>query len=199
VGGRELQDLIHTRGILTNGDTLPYAFGLVLGEHRGLPTVQHGGSLMGFRTAILRFPTESLSVITLCNVGLINAAGLGTQVAEIFLEDRMDPPEEREPRSPAAQRPAREEGPTLTEAELQDHFGEFFSPELDVTYTLQMEEGDLAVSVRPPDLLTLTPVEKDVFRASGVTFRFERNAAGEVTGFQLDAGRVRNLRFQRVR
>ena len=31
-----------------------------------------------------------------------------------------------------------------------------------------------------------------------LTMRFERDASGTITGFQLDAGRVKNLRFKRL-
>jgi CubicO group peptidase (beta-lactamase class C family) len=42
--GRELMDLLHTTGTLNSGKKLDYAFGLFLGEHKGLKTVSHGGA-----------------------------------------------------------------------------------------------------------------------------------------------------------
>ncbi len=78
---RELQ----TRGTLANGKTIEYGLGLGIGEHRGLNMVQHGGAMFGYRTAIVRFPDQRLSVITLCNVGAARARDLATQVAEIYL------------------------------------------------------------------------------------------------------------------
>ena len=45
VGGPEWVALMHTRGVLNSGDTIPYAFGIAHGEHRGLATVGHGGCL----------------------------------------------------------------------------------------------------------------------------------------------------------
>jgi hypothetical protein len=43
----------------------------------------------------------------------------------------------------------------------------------------------------------LRPLVRDEFSA-GPTLRFVRDGSGAVTGFMLDAGRVRNLRFARV-
>jgi len=78
---RELQ----TRGTLANGRTIEYGLGLGISEYRGLNMVQHGGAMFGYRTAIVRFPDQRLSVITLCNVGAVRARDLATQVAEIYL------------------------------------------------------------------------------------------------------------------
>ena len=54
VGGDALQTLIHTRGILANGDTLDYAYGNTIGTSRGLRVVEHGGAMMGYKAYILR-------------------------------------------------------------------------------------------------------------------------------------------------
>ncbi len=40
-------------GVLNDGESAGYAFALVNGEYRGLPTVSHSGSLAGYRTSRL--------------------------------------------------------------------------------------------------------------------------------------------------
>ncbi len=56
------------RGVLNDGTVLDYAFALRHGEHRGLRTIDHAGSFMGFRAQLVRFPDERVSVVTLCNL-----------------------------------------------------------------------------------------------------------------------------------
>src|SRR5690606_17154623 len=56
VGGAALREQMLGRGVLNDGDTLDYAFGLIIGEYRGLRTVGHSGGSMGFRAHHLRFP-----------------------------------------------------------------------------------------------------------------------------------------------
>ena len=56
VGGPALQDALHTRGILTSGEVLTYAAGLMHGEHRGLATVFHGGSWGGYVAELAAVP-----------------------------------------------------------------------------------------------------------------------------------------------
>jgi CubicO group peptidase (beta-lactamase class C family) len=91
IGGDALQSLIHTRGVLTNGDTLTYAFGNVVDTYRGLRIDEHGGSMMGYKAHILRFPDKRFSVIETCNLGSINPGPIARKVAEIYLGGEMGP------------------------------------------------------------------------------------------------------------
>ncbi|NNF27141.1 MAG: beta-lactamase family protein, partial [Gemmatimonadetes bacterium] len=54
VGGEKGLRTLTRQGVLSDGTTIPYAFGLVHGDYRGLPTLGHGGSWRGFRTNFLR-------------------------------------------------------------------------------------------------------------------------------------------------
>jgi CubicO group peptidase (beta-lactamase class C family) len=90
-GGDALVRLVTTPGRLAGGQPLDYAFGLIVGEHRGLPTVRHGGSFIGFRAELLRFPQQELAVAVLCNEATADAGGLAERVAAVYLGDRMEP------------------------------------------------------------------------------------------------------------
>lgn len=200
VGGPALRQQMLERGVLNNGDTLDYAFGLTIGEYRGLRTVGHGGSSMGFRAHHLRFPDERFAVICLCNLGSIDPAALARRVADIYLEDRF--PEPPLATRASAPRPGgRSAGATSAEpaaAMLTELAGRYHSAELRVTYTFALE-GDRLVVHRPNSApATLESTGPDRFRAGGVTLRFERDASGRVTGFVLDAGRALGMRFQRA-
>ena len=76
VGGARWLEQMQTVGRLNNGSPLTYAFGLTIGTHRGLRTVRHGGSLMGFRAELLRFPDQRFTALVLCNLASIAPAGL---------------------------------------------------------------------------------------------------------------------------
>ena len=94
LGGSDLMDLVHTKGVLTSGEELSYAFAIREGEHRGLTTWGHSGSFMGFKTSYVRYPEQRFSVWVLCNMGEIVPANYGRQVAELFLEKEMAAVEE---------------------------------------------------------------------------------------------------------
>lgn len=84
VGGEALIERLHARGRLNSGAEIDYASGLILGDHRGLKTVSHGGALGGYRAELLRFPDQRFSVIVLANLSAFPGQ-LPMQVAEIFL------------------------------------------------------------------------------------------------------------------
>jgi len=68
-----------------------------------------------------------------------------------------------------------------------------------VVYAVRQAGEGLEVSVAGQPPLPLLALEPDVLRAQYMTLRFERDASGLIIGLQLDAGRVKNLRFTRVR
>ena len=77
-------------GMLNNGEKVDYAFGLFVGEYKGLKKISHGGSGGGFEHEIIRFPEQNFSVMCLCNAGYnIDPEELGEQVADIFLADQF--------------------------------------------------------------------------------------------------------------
>jgi CubicO group peptidase (beta-lactamase class C family) len=82
---RELQ----TRGILNSGKTISYALGLMITEYKGLPIVEHGGALFGYRTEILRFPDQKFSVLCLCNLSSSNPGAKARQIADIYLAGKF--------------------------------------------------------------------------------------------------------------
>jgi CubicO group peptidase (beta-lactamase class C family) len=85
--GRLLHETL-SRGVLNNGEKTEYAMGLRETRYRGLPIVEHGGALFGYRTELVRFPEQKFSVITLCNLDNSNPKRLAYQVADLYLDTR---------------------------------------------------------------------------------------------------------------
>jgi CubicO group peptidase (beta-lactamase class C family) len=199
IGGDALQKLIHTRGILNSGDTIPYAFGNNVTSYRGLRVDEHGGALMGYKAEILRFPDQHFSVLATCNLGSINPGPLAERVAEVYLADKMEPRAAR----PVAATPRRDVTvagvPSLGSAQLQAYTGDYYSGEVDATYHVAVRDGTLVFFAHHIPVQTLTPVTIDTFRTgNGLTLHFEHAASATApTAFTVEAGRVRNIRFVR--
>lgn len=90
VGGKDVIELMHTKGKLNNGQELDYAFALRISSYKGLKTVEHSGALGGYRSYMVRFPHQKFSVICLANLSSINPTALSRQVAEIYLADDFE-------------------------------------------------------------------------------------------------------------
>lgn len=89
--GPDLLLRLTTPGRFNDGSAQDYAGGLGLGEYRGLATVSHGGSFVGFRTYALRFPEAAFAVFVLCNSASADPGALSRRVADLFLAGEMAP------------------------------------------------------------------------------------------------------------
>jgi hypothetical protein len=85
-----------------------------------------------------------------------------------------------------------------TIAELEAYAGDYYSPELNVNYRLQMDEGKLMFRLPGREPLELTPMFAETFEnPDWGAFDFSRDTENAVSGFRLHSGRVRNLEFTR--
>lgn len=193
-GTQELIENMHQEGILNNGESAGYAFALVNGEYRGLKTVSHGGALAGYRAQLMRFPDQNFSVVILSNLASFRPTYMAQKVAELFLEDDMGPKEE----DSSSENQDDEEAESYDLGSLEEYQGKFYSDELDVNYLLSIIDGKLSASAGNNNTWALEPIDKDKFSA-WFTLNFERDASGSISGFSVDAGRVQNLKFVKLK
>ena len=158
VVGRDVIEQVHQPGVLNSGEVLDYAFGVVIGEYRGLKTVSHGGSDAGFRSVLLRFPEQRFSVIILSNLGAFSPDGLARKVADLALADQF---------TQAAPVQAAVETVELGEEQLQANAGLYYNPEseLGASYLLEMRAGKLTIALGPG--FELAPLSEDLFCLAG--------------------------------
>jgi CubicO group peptidase (beta-lactamase class C family) len=71
-----------------DGSTVSYGFGWFLDPYRGHKRMWHGGSTIGFRTTIERFPDDALTIIILANRADLNPEDLALKVADLYLPTR---------------------------------------------------------------------------------------------------------------
>jgi CubicO group peptidase (beta-lactamase class C family) len=86
---------------------------------------------------------------------------------------------------------------TPTPAQLAEYAGRYYSEELRTTFTLAADSGALVLRGRNLPTEPLRPLRADEFTVSYYTLRFARGPDKTVSGFALDLGRIRNLRFVR--
>ena len=105
--GPDLLRRLTAPGSFNDGSAQDYAGGLGLGEYRGLATVSHGGSFVGFRTYALRFPDQAFAVFVLCNSASADPGALSRRVADLFLAGEMAPARDPARRGTGAELPIR--------------------------------------------------------------------------------------------
>jgi len=83
---------------------------------------------------------------------------------------------------------------------LKEYEGRYFSDELDTRYDVTLSSGTLQVHFPHHEPVPLVPQKKDFFSAGDFAkIQFQRDAGGAVTGFAVSTGRVRNLKFARMK
>jgi CubicO group peptidase (beta-lactamase class C family) len=177
--GKDIMDLLHTTGTLSNGKKIDYAFGLVVTEYKGLKVVEHNGAWAGFRAAIIRFPDERFSVICLANLGTMDPSGLAFKVADIYLAGKLKEPEKREEKkAEAAPAPA----PVVSEKDAAPLVGNYqdlkFGRWLEITF----KDGKLIAGLQRRNFVLFTsgPMNYEIrVGARTIKLEFTTAAAGQ--------------------
>jgi len=89
IGGHAVIDAMLKPGTLSDGTPLTYASGLHREHYRGLAFVEHSGENWGYKTEIIRFPDQHLSIIILANTDDGEPPRLALQIADIYLKDQF--------------------------------------------------------------------------------------------------------------
>lgn len=92
------------------------------------------------------------------------------------------------------------ESATYTSAQLNEFAGTYYSNEIDATYKIIVQGDTLVLERKNIDGVTPMIVQfSDAFSAAGTgSIRITRNKKNRVTGFLLNTGRVRKLRFDKM-
>jgi CubicO group peptidase (beta-lactamase class C family) len=199
VGGADVLKKIQTQGTLNDGKVLAYAWGLQIGDYRGLPIVEHSGSLGGYRAHIIRFPSQHTSVALLCNAGSIAPTTLARRVADVVLADRLTGPAAAPAMAGSGGGTAETPPPATmpSGASLADYAGTYQSGEVEGAFTVTVDGLKLMLKRETdaePSVMQQGSAP-DQFRTRGLVIRFQRDAARNIVALTVDAGRVRDIKF----
>ena len=192
-GDSEILKIMHEEGVLNNGESTGYAFALHNGNYRGLKTVSHGGSLAGYRTQLMRFPDQNFTVILLANIASFKSKTMAQKVADIYLENVMEPLEKIITTAKSEQS---DKNIMFNVKDLNQYIGTYYSDELDVNYLIYNKNNSLFVKVKNIEPFELKPTKIDTF-TNRLELVFTRNQKNTITGFLVNAGRVQNLVFKK--
>ena len=170
VGGPSFLDQMLQRGKLNNGETLDYAFGLVVGKYKGLPTVDHAGGDAGYRSDMTRFPEQHFSVAVLCNYAETDPSSLARLVADIYLAQDLKGPE---PSAAVTATPGA--GTNLTEQQLSGLQGLYWNRDDDQFLKTYLKDGRLRVSFGIEDDYALKPVSETFFHIADTPWGDQAN------------------------
>lgn len=178
--GAGLIELLTTPRKLNDGTEQNYAFGLEVDDYRGRKLISHGGSFVGFRAEMMRFPELGFGVAVLCNRADAEPEQLARRVADALLADQLAPKEKNVEL-------IAEPGFTLSEAQLQRYSGDFWEPEEAFAAESRLIDGKLWAVHSPTRKNELLPLSPHRFRMTGVP-------AQVLIEFDMDGARIVEMR-----
>jgi len=196
VGDHQLIAEMRTIGTLDDGKPLHYAGGLVEERRNGRRVEEHSGGTAGYRSELIRFPDDRLTVACLCNSSSIDVLALTKAVSDAVL-----PPVA----SDTAARLASQSAPEASESALDLVVGAYYDPLTFEVLRVQRDQSSLKVGwdLEPSNWVSLTYVAESQFtNADGrVLFRFEpgpRGAPGRLVRSykDMDESDVVMMRFE---
>jgi CubicO group peptidase (beta-lactamase class C family) len=205
VGGKDGVAELEEPGRLNNGQAIPYALALTVGELGGTSTFSHRGAYGGYRSAMLMVPSRRLSVITLCNTSGAPTT-LADQVATIHLGLVTQQPIAARAldfaAGPFSVGTSPGPGDSTVSRKRNDQLaqlaGDYYSPELDLAVSLVPKDGVLLLRRAHESDLRFITFTTDLFTNNDqMLLRVVRSDRGAVTGFTLSINRVRDLEFAR--
>jgi len=193
----ELIDTVLTPGALSNGEILGYGHGFFIDRYRGLKTVGHDGSAVGYVSDYLRFPEQQFSIVVLSNLGSFSPEVMTRRIADLCLADHFTEAQVSTPDEPAADqaKPTR----VLSASEITAYAGDYYSEELDTAYRLRDVDGDLTLTINALSGSVRARAEDHLWWSAGESdFLFTRDPGGEIDGFSVQSGSVQGLRFVKL-
>lgn len=86
VGGMEVIKQMQATGVLNDGKPIAYASGLFVYTYRGVPKIEHSGSIAGYGAELWRFPKQGLSVLVLANTSEVDIYQTVRRTADLYLD-----------------------------------------------------------------------------------------------------------------
>jgi CubicO group peptidase (beta-lactamase class C family) len=197
--GPGLTEMMQETGRLNSGKAIDYAWGLVVTEYKGLKVVEHGGSWVGFRAAIVRFPEQGFTVVILANLDAIDPSGLAFKVADIYLAGQLKEPEKPKDAVNAGKKGAKAYAPS--QAELEALAGNWQDDKFGMWLTVAMKDGRLTAGTMGRNF-GLEAVGPGRFvvpgNTMGIAVEFAKDAAGNPATAHMTVGKSQEFRFERA-
>jgi hypothetical protein len=187
LGGEAVMTEMLTPGRFNNGKAQDYAGGLWVRHYRGIPIVEHGGSFVGFRAGMIRFPEQSFSAYCLCNVSEAQPMERLHEIADIYLDGHF--------------REEEMETVSLPEDILQKRVGTYWEGSTHQLLEIKLVDGNLQLVTGGPPV-SLLPLSETQFitdqKQARVTIEFREGRPGGPLRVEVAREGQRSFEYERV-
>jgi len=178
LGGHAAIEAMTTRGVLAEGDTIPYGLGIGVREFRGQRLFTHTGGDVAHRTYFGYYPQIQSGVILMSNNASFELS-MANEVALAFFADEFEPEDASAPEENEAEEV---EGPSPEEVEALTGTWIIELPGTTLGIVFTLEEGDLYAQAAGQGKVLLVATSDSTFTIQGVeaSITFHREEDGTV-------------------
>jgi CubicO group peptidase (beta-lactamase class C family) len=187
--GKFVSEKLQEPATLNNGRKLSYARGLGFTTNYAGRLVWHSGGAAGYRSILIRFPEQGLSIAVLCNAGEAsdNRDEFAGRIFDLFMADKgLRRPEPSAPPTNAA---------GVDAANVNSKSGLFFSERTGEPLRLIANNGRLGIAGGLP----LVAVSKDRFRNPRASLMFMSEDTFELNFLSPDQFELKSMEGQTTR
>ncbi|WP_276371530.1 serine hydrolase domain-containing protein [Chryseolinea sp. H1M3-3] len=180
--------LLNTTTTLKDGSPNKYVFGNEVVKNDNKNEVAHLGLVLGFRTAILRYPDQKLSIVYLSNDGNDATYQRAWKIRDIFLGTNTEnlPDLNKMPTVEGALKQIENAKKYRETVDVNPYVGTYFSEELSTVWTLKNEDGQLVIHHPRIHPIKLKSSSKDQFSF----LQFVRDDSDDVIGLKILGGGI---------
>lgn len=179
-----IQRLLESRGALNNGSKTSYSFGNEWKDADGRTEIIHLGLVIGYRTAIVRFPNERLAIIYLSNDDNDATFQRYPKLIDLFLNGTLRDEHPTTLNIPVAEKVMKrlEDAEKFRETiDLSPYTGIYYSDELSCVWKLNMVNNRLVIQHPRLQNIQLKYSGDDSFGF----LKFERDTANNIIGLKI--------------
>jgi CubicO group peptidase (beta-lactamase class C family) len=179
-----IQTLLESKGTLNNGSSTNYSFGNETKEVDGKKEIIHLGLVIGYRSAIVRFPEDKLAVVYLSNDDNDATFQRYPKIIDLFVNGylRDEHPKINNIPSPDAVVKKFEDADKFTETiDLAPYTGTYFSEELSCIWQLKIVNGRLVIENPRIPQIKLKYSGTDTFGF----IKFNRDTSDNIIGLKI--------------
>lgn len=162
VGGKDIIEKLVTPGILKNGDTLPYALGIGVGERKGLKRYAHSGADIAHRAYLIYYPDLNSGIITLSNNASFSTS-IGNEISDLFFAEYLEVEEEKKDKE--------EKNSNKFEVDveiLKNYIGKYKASSIGLVIEYKIEDSQLVAYPVGQSSLPLQPKSEATFTYDGI-------------------------------
>jgi len=162
-GWKEAFQIMQTQGMLNNGDTLDYAFGININKYKEEQRISHGGSIGGYRSIVQAFPDQKLNIAILTNFSSSNVGSKLNEISDILLKLDADP----EPKLITADSIS---SMPMSNEDMEKFCGHYWNEKSRYTRKIYLKDDTLRYFRPESSESKLLPVDKNTFQMLNVAF-----------------------------